>query len=158
MSILSFSLSLYAGTCCIYFEKHKWLNYFWDNLEANYPDKKHKIIIPYDFKNLLLLIVNYRETSYQAKDTNLRFFGRFNYVKEFLILLIFKVMRFKECKAPKQKDISGFEELKLKGSLEGLDQYLSTNDFSVYEDQLGLKEEEIKSKFNDFKKKIFGLL
>lgn len=152
------SLTLYAGACSIYFEKYEWLNYFWDNLESNYPSKKFKIIIPYDFKNLLLLIVNYRETSYQAKDTDLRFFGRFNYFKEFLILLIFKLMRLEECKAPKRKDISDFEELKLKDSLEDLDQYFSTNDFSVYEDQLGLTEEEIKSEFNDFKDKISDLL
>lgn len=153
-----FSLSLYAGACCIYFEEYEWLNYFYNNLKENYPSLKYEIIIPYDFKNLLLLIVNYREISAEAKDTDLRFFGRFNYVKEFLILLIFKLMRFKECKASKQKDISGFEELKLKGSLEDLDQYLSTNDFSVYEDQLGLTEEKIKSEFNDFKDKISDLL
>lgn len=127
-------------------------------MKENYPSLKYEIIIPYDFKNLLLLIVNYREISAEAKDTDLRFFGRFNYVKEFLILLIFKLMRFKECKAPKQKDINGFEELKLKGSLEDLDQYLSTNDFSVYEDQLGLTEEKMKSEFNDFKDKISDLL
>ncbi|TDX42936.1 hypothetical protein C7954_11947 [Halanaerobium congolense] len=153
-----YSLSLYAGACCIYFEKYEWLNYFWDNIKDNYPNLKHKIIMPYDFRNLLLLIINYREISYQAKDTDLRFFGRFNYIKEFLILLIFKLMRLDECEAPKKKDISGFDKLELKGLIEDLEHHFLEKDFSVYKEQLGLTEAEMKSEFNDFKDAISDLL
>jgi hypothetical protein len=153
-----YSLSLYAGACCIYFEKHEWLNYFWDNIKDNYPNLKHKIIMPYDFRNLLLLIINYREIYYQAKETDIRFFGRFNYIKEFLILLIFKLMRLDECEAPKKKDISGFDKLELKGLIEGLEHHFLEKDFSVYKEQLGLTEAEMKSEFNDFKDAISDLL
>jgi len=153
-----YSLSLYAGACCIYFEKHEWLNYFWDNIKDNYPNLKHKIIMPYDFRNLLLLIINYRKISYQAKEIDIRFFGLFNYIQEFLILLIFKLMRLEECEAPKKKDISGFDKLELKGLLEDLEHHFLEKDFSVYEEQLGLTEAEMKSEFNDFKDAIFDLL
>lgn len=150
-------LIIYAGTVCIKYNKYNWLEILWNSLTFEISCSFDDIIINYDSKYLFTILANYRKVYFNYKDMDIRSFNFFNNYKEFLVLLIIKLKSSDGIKLIK-KDISSNQNEELKGLLEDLDQYFSKKDFSIYEDQLGLTVEEMKSEFNDFKDMIFDLL
>jgi hypothetical protein len=148
-------LIIYAGAVCIKYNRYDWLGNLWNNLTFELPGSFEDNIINYDSKYLFTILANYRKVYSNYKDMDIRSFNFFNNFKEFLVLLIIK-FKSSDNKLIK-KDISSNQNKELKDLLEHLDQYISTNDFSVYEDQLELTEEKMKSEFNDFKEKVSDL-